>query len=653
MITIKKRYKFTSATGANVAYTLTANNTCVQISPASGTVASGTTVEFNLVFANIDCFDTVFTVSCIDQDCGVETTDQFIVNSPCSTLDPTISFTPDSHNEFKFTVAITGGTSPYNINWSFDDAIFTSAKETGFSSLPLQLKTTPPGSTEITVSVTDANGCSASRLYVHTFCAPIIISDSVILECIPPSKDGFNQSGTLILTDTSSCTSQVDWTTLRLSYDTENLNIRNTDGTLQILGKSAIAESNSTVTGTVANTNGIEGSFSFVVIQPVCGSVQVPTVLADDLVLNPDAGSGDTVFIPLKTFNTTTETIDFNTFTFVAGTGQTLVDAYNLTGVNGSGEYLPGEKQIKYTIGTKTENVEMLQYQFDALTGKKTNIAKSYIDFENFSVPTATANALTLEAGETATLDISSNDSGDIDFSTYEITSVPSFATVVNNKNGTVTITAPSTFEGTDTFDYKFTSTNGIDSAEATVTLTVQRAGGYTGVNKICKITVDLTTFLSGDVTSGGTWTADASNPSSPSIVTPTAVDFSSANAGNYKFTYTIGSSIQNVDINVPNYGLTITSTSSVVTVPSTVDPYLYINFATVEVESINNIIAEIDFNSGVNVDTVLPDVWGQNLQTGQFKINLDQGTGTYDITLKATDACGVEQTATLATITI
>ena len=284
-------------------------------------------------------------------------------------------------------------------------------------------------------------------------------------------------------------------------------------------------------------------------------------------------------FIPLKTFNTDSQSVDLDTFTFVAGTGQTLVDSYNLTGVNGDAEYLPGQKQIKYTIGTKTENIEVLQYQFDTMSGRKTNIGKTYVDFENFTAPSAVDDSLTMIAGSVETLDVSSNDTGDIDYSTYQIVTAPSKVSLVNNNDGTFLVNAPSSVEGSDSFTYKFNSTNSISSGNATVTLTIQNAGGYTGVNKICKTTVDLNSFLSGNVTTGGSWSADAANPSSPSIASPNAVDFSSANAGNYKFTYTIGSSSQDVDINIPAYGIDIYSTSSVVTIPSTVDPYLYVNF--------------------------------------------------------------------------
>ena len=77
------------------------------------------------------------------------------------------------------------------------------------------------------------------------------------------------------------------------------------------------------------------------------------------------------------------------------------------------------------------------------------------------------------------------------------------------------------------------------------------------------------------------------------------------------------------------------------------------LTFNTVEVEDINNITVEVEFDSGTNVDTFIPGVWGAELQTGQAKIELDQGAGTYDITLKAIDSCGVEQTDTVATITI
>ena len=106
-------------------------------------------------------------------------------------------------------------------------------------------------------------------LYVHTFCAPIIATETVTLQCVPENH-GFNQSGNLFLTDTSSCTASVDWNTINLNYNTDRLSISTINNVLIIRGKSSIATNTTLVTGTVQNTNGVEGSFSFNIVQPPC-----------------------------------------------------------------------------------------------------------------------------------------------------------------------------------------------------------------------------------------------------------------------------------------------------------------------------------------------------------------------------------------------
>lgn len=653
MITRKIKRKFTSATGNSMSYTLTSNNTCVQISPSSGTVISGETIEFEFQFSTVNCFSTIFTLTVTDSDCETPTTETFTLPSPCSSLDGTISFTPDARSPYKFTISPVGGTADYTYQWAFDENLFTSTRGTTNSTLTVRLEqSSVPTFTEVFCTITDASGCQTTISYVHTFCKPVIQTETVQLQCVADFGTGFNMSGTLSLSDISSCTEIVDWSTLEFNNDESQILISNNAGFLTISGKSTSSSTTTLITGTVQNSIGVEATFEFNVVRTSCDEIKIPKIIPGNEVLTSDDGNGDVKLIPIQTIVPEGQDLDYDSFTFVAATGQTLVSATELTGVNGTAEYNCGERELKYTIGTKTENVELIQMQYETEAGQKTNLAKFYIDFENYTGPTASNDTLTLAAGETKTINLAANDSGDIDKSSYQILTFPSEAKLINNNDGTVDVIASATAEGSDSFTYKFTSTNGIESGNGTVNLTFQRAGGYTGQNQICPTTIDLTSFLSGDVTSGGTWAADANNPNSPSISSPTSVDFSSANAGNYKFTYTIGDSEQDVDLILPNYGVTITNTPVVFTVGAA-SPYTIISFQTIGVDNINNISIEVDFNTGTNTDTYTPDSWSVERGAGTVQVALDQGTGDYDITVTATDVCGTDQTDTVDTISI
>ena len=349
----------------------------------------------------------------------------------------------------------------------------------------------------------------------------------------------------------------------------------------------------------------------------------------------------------------TNTNIDWSTFTFIAGTGQTLVNAFSLTATNGDAIFNPATKTIEYTVDTQNCNVDAIQYQVFDNDGNPSNIATWYIDYESITAPVAVNDSLTLAAGASSTLDASANDTGDINLGTYQIVSAATKTVVTNNLDGTFTVYAPEEQEGSDSFTYKFYDPNGIESNTATVNITIQNAGTGT-TSTICGVSgVDLTSFLDGSVTAGGSWSADVGNPSSPSIGTPTSVDFSAASAGTYQFTYTVGSSTATITLELPNYSVTVNSVSTPTSNPIAGSITSLVTFTTIGVNNINNISIEVDVKSGTSFDYYAPDVWNPTTGIGTVIIEYADGPGTYDITVSATDTCGDSQTDSYATITI
>lgn len=345
--------------------------------------------------------------------------------------------------------------------------------------------------------------------------------------------------------------------------------------------------------------------------------------------------------------------IDWSTFTFVAGTSQTLVSPIELTGVNGTALFIEATRQIEYEVGTQNCDVEAIRWKVSDADGNVSNEAVWMIDYEAITAPVATADNLTIAAGAISTLDAAANDTGDINLSTYEIVTAPTKVTVTNNFDGTFQVYAPEDAEGADSFTYRFYDPNGIVSNTATVSITVQNAGTGTS-STICGVAgVDLTSFLDGSVTAGGSWTASLSNPSSPSIAVPTSVDFSAAGAGVYQFTYTIGSSSATITLTLLDYSVTINSVSTPTSNPIAGSITSLVTFTTIGVNNVNNIEIEVDVKGGTSFDYYPPDTWDATTGIGTVTIEYADGAGTYDITVNAVDTCGDTQTDSWATVTI
>jgi hypothetical protein len=347
------------------------------------------------------------------------------------------------------------------------------------------------------------------------------------------------------------------------------------------------------------------------------------------------------------------DNINWSTFTFIAGTGQTLVSATELTGLNGTATFDAANREISYELGTVNCLVDLIQFQVEDNNGNISNIGTWYVDTADITAPTLSGDSTTVASGSNSVLNVNSNDTGNINLTSYEVVTQPSKVKLLNNLNGTFTIISPLGTEGADSFTYKAATPEGIYGAAATVNITIQNAGIGTSAN-ICPVAgVDLTSYLTGDVTAGGSWTADAGNPSSPSIAVPTSVDFSAATAGVYNFTYTVGSSSATITLILLDYGVTINTVSTPTSNPVAASITTQVAFTTVGVDNINNIQIEVDFNSGTSFDYYAPDRWDASTGFGVITVTLGSGAGTYDIEVSATDSCGTSQTDTASTITL
>lgn len=609
---------------------LVPSNTCMTVLDPSRTAQSGDVLAFVVQLQDSSCFENTLTLFVEDDNCTKQFT--FLPQDPCGGLNGTIAHTPDARNPYKFTLGIAGGQPPYSVDWGFDTSVFSLQEPPTNNRLFLR-GSNPPETVLITAAITDSNGCESAAEFILNTCKPTLNPPNARLGCPPVGRP---KTFNFPLRGSSPCVgATIDWSTLQISGGGlifEN----NGDGTVDITGTTP---GEVLVSATVSDSSGAESSVAtFIVDVPQCAQSQNPVVFGENIVLDSSDSIGDTKVNAVQAVGVGDDDIDWSTFTFVAAAGQTLNSASNLTSTNGTAEFICAGREIRFTIGTKNENVDLVQFEVQSKDGKLTNRGKWYYDFENFQGATAADDTITLALGEKQVLDLAANDSGPFKLGSFEIVSGPANNLVTIDADGKAVITAQS--EGSDSFDYRYRTPDGVLSTTATVSITAQSAG--VPINQtICPITHDLNSFLAGDVTAGGAWSADAANPGTPSIASPSSVDFSGQPAGLYKFTYTVGSSTATIQLTIAPSTASIDAISPPSNNTLAAAIQSTVRFRALNVESIANIAVEVQ--GPTTTETYSPTTF--NTPFGSALIEYHEGAGNYTVTLKAIDACGTENT--------
>lgn len=318
MIVQKQKYRFPgSASATEVSYTIGSASSCVAVTPATGTVTPGTTVEFTFTFATEDCFSTVFTLQTWDDVCATPVSTTFSIASPCSTLSGNIYNTPSVTNPFVFTVIPTGGTAPYTVEWEYNTGLFNVVADTTDSRGDRKIVFEPsfiatnsgtilPGSTTIKARITDNNGCEEVLSYLYTFCQPQVYNGNVTAHCIDATEVGnitARNYAVFTIVPTICAGTTTDWDTLELDYDTSILHVQldrtsTTSAVIKIYGIRPASLQQHSVNYSVANNYGIRSNLGTVTaILQVCPLVGVgggsgPVIPVSNSILLPGEGSG-------------------------------------------------------------------------------------------------------------------------------------------------------------------------------------------------------------------------------------------------------------------------------------------------------------------------------------------------------------------------
>jgi hypothetical protein len=650
MITETKLLKFKGNSSNQIRYTITSDLDCMTISPNSGTVNANDIVEFTFTLSNTDCYNALITVVAEELTgsnfaiaCSRTTT--FNLTNSCNNL-----LTSVTHQTVNRSVLITattvGGTPDYTYEFFYDTQYYNLITiNDNVLSISLKPNIEVPNTSNVTVVTTDAKGCSVTTEYSFNICKPVAQDKSIALSCVPSYTNAGCTNIIAQLTNTplivSTCgASSIDWDTLVINLP-DGFCYSNNANLISIFADSTVTPGDYTFSYTVQNAGQILSNTANINVNvPLCAITADPPFIpsTEAIVLAPTDTTGTVKEFNVEALVDDPSNYDWDSFTFIAATGQTLVAADSLTSTNGDVVYTC-DRKIEYTVDTQNCNLDLIQFTIDDKDGNTSNIGKLVIDYENFPAPTVANGAFNVGGFQNNTLNVLTSSTGNIDVSTVNIVSSPTEGNATVNADGTITYYTTSSATS-DSFTFNAVSKDGLTSNTGTATLTIQN----TGIAKnedICPVSgINLFNYIT-NYTTGGTWTASGSNPTVINVASPTNCNFSSATVGtDYTFTYTIGSFSTDIVLTILDSDITITS----VTAPTSNglvsgNPTSTIRFTGSGITNSSNIEIEIDFSSGTAIYTYPPDFWSG--RSGTVTVEFPDGAGTYDITVTATDQCG------------
>lgn len=532
-------------------WTLVSNNACATAEQLTGVTEDGN-IFLTLQFQNEACFNVAEYRLVVENACGRVETIRFKPTNNCSGW--TVNLTDD--NQFNFQAVVTG-TGSYDYQWAYNTSVFelspTDDSANGF--LSLQLKNGEPlsNSESLTLTVTDSLGCTQQLQHTFSVCQPqgsnmnLAMSCGTFTEPIRGTSGVINRSTPVVMATFLACANRVlDWKSLQFSNVPANIfPIHFSNGQFIVYANSQYNNQNSIlIKARVKDDLGVWSEYINIGIAiPSCLEKSSPVTIDTSYVFKPgEAAVSAVVYKALEDNIATDETLDWSTFTFVAGAGQTLVSATSLTTANAS-VVLGVDRRLKYTVASVPTDTraDTVKWRVSTLSGLKSKEGRVYFDYSVAAAPVAVADSACVVCGGTKTIQPLANDTGVINPNSFTVTTAPTKGNYTFD-NPDLTFIANTQTSGSDTLAYKVANPDGNFSNTVNVTYTIYCAGADNQTTKCTGATVNFTSFLSSWASSGGTWTQAGTNPDTVSLGSPSSVSFSGKPAGTYVFTYTVSS---------------------------------------------------------------------------------------------------------------
>lgn len=422
-------------------------------------------------------------VAVTDKD-GCRVVDDLLFPNPCATFQ--LFNGVQSVGNFKYSVNAVGGIPPYDYQWSYDTQNFNAVQEDGTlvlepKSLPLPLQINV-----VSVVVTDSQGCQRTSTFTDNQRNPVAGNIQATVYC----NDTAHASNIFQLPVTSGSPL---WSTLNIGawvgsttgYQPD-ITYTSTNGSIELTyNEYPIPADTYTATWSVQNAQGAQSNNGTIYLEVLECYDPGQTVFIIDSSIRIECGDSEAVVDIEDLVIGDPQLIDWSTFT--------ITTAPSVGGA--SAVFDPGNNTLTYTVGTPS-GVDKVEFTVDDLNGNSSGTVSFIVNLDCLPAPVAVDDTYTVGYNTVTSLDVTSNDTGDVNPLSLVITQQPAKG-ALSVLNGQLSYTAPVDL-GTYEAKYKVNNNNGVAfSNEATVDIAVD-CGSYTPTasetNESCTYTLNPAT---------------------------------------------------------------------------------------------------------------------------------------------------------------
>lgn len=474
MITITRSYQVTNGR-TPYSYVWSGNNSCIAFSTTSGTSYDGF-ITTQISFTNEACLNAaIITLSVTDAD-GCTNQIGVSITNPCTNFNAgEISIS----DPYSFSVlANSPGCRSLTFYWYYDTAVFEQVSlvnSNGGSNLVLDIRdglSSYPLSSQVSVLITDCNGCTEIRTVSATICSGTAQDFGVQLYCTEDNNGFIFISSLIRFPDPTGCSTTWDWSTLQINLPS-GWQFIGSGGSGYFTAPSGTAEGNYAANYSLEDANG------------------VPTDLGQvSFYVNP-CDTGNTIFIPDRVIDVACDAEPLDVITINIEDDPVVASGVDIDWDTWAIVF-PDPAPGNITLSTDVNGDHVILYELPdpiiagvfgyTVCTTEGNCAQTaiYTVIPCPTSPVAVNDAACAYCGESTIIPVLDNDviaSAPFDVTTIGIVDYPTKGTVSLPDNGTV-VYIPNVGEtGTDTFTYSVSDTSGGVSNVATVTIDIICAG--------------------------------------------------------------------------------------------------------------------------------------------------------------------------------
>lgn len=535
-MSIKITRKYKSVAGvAPFTYTWTADNSCVTITPATGSFT--TEFETTFEFLNPECItSTNFTLS-INDSKGCYYSQPVVFTNPC--LDLVVNEISKVDNNVFSIYA----NQDSHYEWIYDSNLYSGIVNNNQITLTPKYTTTPTEDSILMCVVNSIYGCEVVKTYRISY-ENIAIEDIIVplqLDCVTKKGD---------VTVDYPVVEGVDWGTISFVLPPKVLVYsRNRSRVVfQVSNYPDNGESNQEVIirYTVKNYEGIMSRENKIILYITdCSTLDLPTAYSPNINLSStDVGTtGETPVVKKPE-------VYINTFVPVVGSGQTLVNSKQMT--TPFAVVTINEQKVVYTLtGPVTGKSELIQYTVIDSNGNVSKVVQFTVAWIAIPKPVAPLTPLVLctECGKsTPYIDYSKYATGNVDPQSVKINTYPNIGTLSQYNSGTISFKSNNVFMAGNSFTYYVSDYDGVQSDNFGTVNVINRCSGIPDnviTNISCgSLAFNLESLSSGYISSPRLWEDyDGAYTAAGGVITNNTgaggVNFNGLPTGTYRFKQT------------------------------------------------------------------------------------------------------------------